>query len=455
MASIKEHFAKYWIYYLFILIEMTCIILYSQFVEFRTFSNSGGDWTEMMAQESVVAGWPILADMNVLIFIGFGFLLTVSKGYGWSAVAINFVLAAMTLQWSTLWNSFWNRVFVGGWGDPIFLDFNILFYSEYVTWSAIIAFGAVYGRLSFAQYLVMTFIFIFFSALSWNITLASFVANDVAGGMNVHAFGALFGLAVSAVAGRKEAKRTTTYISNLFGILGTIFIWIYFPAFNAGFFGNANFRGIVNTYIAMTASVFMTFLFTPLIKDGKLTIQNVLNATLAGGIIVGSTADIIVQPWVGFFLGCLAGVVSVLGFEYIVPFVNNKLKIQDSNGVLALHGVNGILAGIISAVIAGTATGARYPDDFSSNFPAIAAGRTPGVQGGYQLATLAVVIAISIVTGVLTGLLLNLSIFAKVTTPFDDEELWALGDENYAEFKKTDGEPQVVEIKIGEPINSI
>ena len=449
----KEHLAKYWIYYLFIALEAVCIILYSQYTEYFSNNVSGTVYSDSDVQLYVAATYPIFSNMLVLIFIGYGFLLTVSKGYGWSAVGINFVVAAMTIQWAVLWLAFWDRVFLGGWVNKIPLDFTILTFAEYTAWSALIAIGAVYGRLSFIQYLVMAFIFIFFQALSMNITLSSFIANDVAGGMNVHAFGALFGLAVSAVAGRKEAKRTTSYVSNLFGAIGTLFIWIYFPSFNAGWYGNALFRGIVNTLIAMTASCFMTLLFTPLIRDGKLRMEYVLNATLAGGVILGSTADIILQPWVAFFLGALAGVVTVLGFEYILPFVNNKLKIQDSNGVLALHGINGILAGFISAVIAGTATIGRYPDDFSSLFPALALGRTPGTQGGYQLAALAVVISISIVTGVLTGLLLNLSIFQKVTTPFDDEEFWKFGDD-YAvvDPKETDGQPQVVQIKVGDAV---
>jgi ammonium transporter Rh len=37
-----------------------------------------------------------------MIFVGFGFLMTFLKKYGYSAVALNFLIAAITLQWATL-----------------------------------------------------------------------------------------------------------------------------------------------------------------------------------------------------------------------------------------------------------------------------------------------------------------------------------------------------------------
>lgn len=43
-----------------------------------------------------------------MMFIGFGFLMTFLKRYGFSAVGINFVLAAFVIQWAML---------VEGWFD--------------------------------------------------------------------------------------------------------------------------------------------------------------------------------------------------------------------------------------------------------------------------------------------------------------------------------------------------
>ena len=43
-----------------------------------------------------------------MIFIGFGFLMTFLKKYGLSSVSINFLLAALVLQWAVLVNGFFH-----------------------------------------------------------------------------------------------------------------------------------------------------------------------------------------------------------------------------------------------------------------------------------------------------------------------------------------------------------
>lgn len=43
-----------------------------------------------------------------MMFIGFGFLMTFLKKYGYSAVAVNFLIAAIVLQWATLCQGFYH-----------------------------------------------------------------------------------------------------------------------------------------------------------------------------------------------------------------------------------------------------------------------------------------------------------------------------------------------------------
>jgi ammonium transporter Rh len=452
----QNHISKYWLYYFFICCEAVMIIFYSQFTAYGSDDGPRFGWDDASAQTHVNQYWPLFTDINVMIFIGFGFLLTVAKGFSWSAVGINFFLSAWTIQWAILCNGFWRAAFSNTWTDRIILDVKSFIESEYTAWSVIIAFGAVYGRLNFLQYLIMATFQTFFWALSWRITRTSFVANDLGGSMNVHAFGAFFGLAVSVIAGRKEAKKQTTYNTSLFALIGTLFLWVYFPSFNAGLSagGNGQLRAVLNTILSLTGSCVMTCLFTPFLKNGKLHIEYILNATLAGGVIIASSADIILLPWVPFFLGCCAGVISVLGYEYVVPFFNNKLRIQDSAGVLSLHGITGVLGGFISAVVAGTANYTNFGGSLYTFFPAYnnvdpAKIRGRNIQGGYQLATVALVIALPIVAGVLVGFLLKVPCFTEVHTPFDDEEFWVLEYDQLAEHKKTDGN-QVVEIRQSE-----
>ena len=44
---------------------------------------------------------------------------------------------------------------------------------------------------------------------------------------------------------------------------------------------------------------------------------SIQNATLAGGVAVGSSSDLVIQPYGALIVGCIAGIVSVVGF--VVP----------------------------------------------------------------------------------------------------------------------------------------
>lgn len=41
-------------------------------------------------------------DVHVMIFVGFGFLMTFLQRYGYSSVGFNFLLAAFGIQWALL-----------------------------------------------------------------------------------------------------------------------------------------------------------------------------------------------------------------------------------------------------------------------------------------------------------------------------------------------------------------
>lgn len=50
-------------------------------------------------------GCPLSAgfqDVHVMIFVGFGFLMTFLQRYGYSSVGFNFMLAAFGIQWALL-----------------------------------------------------------------------------------------------------------------------------------------------------------------------------------------------------------------------------------------------------------------------------------------------------------------------------------------------------------------
>lgn len=58
-------------------------------------------------------------DVNVMMLIGFGFLMTYIKKHSWSALVYTFFINAVIVQLYILLSSFWLRVFSGGWSSSI------------------------------------------------------------------------------------------------------------------------------------------------------------------------------------------------------------------------------------------------------------------------------------------------------------------------------------------------
>ncbi len=77
-------------------------------------------------------------------------------------------------------------------------------------------------------------------------------------------------------------------------------------------------------------------------------------------------------------------------------------KLYDTTEVFNLHGVPGLISGILSAILV-----SYYTDDVKYlYFPTVKSGRTNYAQGGYQMACLASSIGFAAVFGCIAGLAL-------------------------------------------------
>ena len=105
----------------------------------------------------------------------------------------------------------------------------------------------------------------------------------------------------------------------------------------------------------------------------------ILNASLAGGVAVGSAADIIVMPFGAMLAGFVTGLVSSFGFAKLSGFLREKIGLHDTCGVLNLHGIPGLAGGIIAAIVA-----SRGEGNFGKQYTYIfKQGRTASVQAGF------------------------------------------------------------------------
>lgn len=162
----------------------------------------------------------------------------------------------------------------------------------------------------------------------------------------------------------------------------------------------------------------------------------VLNATLAGGVSVGSASDLVVTGGTAMAIGGLAGIVSAIGFLKMGPFLLNKIQLHDTCGVHNLHGLPGILGAVIGAISASLADSSFENDETLGNtFSAIKDdGRTTAEQGWFQLAALGCTLGISIIGGLISGFLA--SRFGAVDLLFDDKEHFEEVEYDFMEVHK-------------------
>ncbi|XP_072535624.1 ammonium transporter Rh type B isoform X2 [Salminus brasiliensis] len=378
---------------------------------------------------------PGFQDVHVMIFIGFGFLMTFLQRYGFSSVGFNFLIAAFSLQWATLMQGF----FHGMHGGKIHVGVESMINADFCTGSVLISFGAVLGKTSPVQMLIMAMFEVTLFAVNEFVLLSVLGAKDAGGSMTIHTFGAYFGLMVTRVLYRQnldksKSRNCSVYHSDLFAMIGTIYLWMFWPSFNSAItaHGDDQHRTALNTYYSLAACTLATYAFSALLShEGKLDMVHIQNAALAGGVAVGTAGEMMLTPFGSMIVGFLAGTVSVLGYKYLSPFLESRLKIQDTCGVHNLHGMPGVLGAIVGIVTAVAATTDVYGLGMSDVFPEIAKGSSAARQAGMQAASLGVTLGMALLGGLIVGFILKLPIYGAPPDNlcYEDSIYWEMPGE--------------------------
>ncbi|XP_053497814.1 ammonium transporter Rh type C-like 2 [Ictalurus furcatus] len=421
--------------------QTAMIILFGVFVRYN--EESDAHWVEFKAKNNITADsendfyfrYPSFQDVHVMIFVGFGFLMTFLKRYGFGAVGFNFLIAAFGLQWALLMQGWFHSL------DPadgfIKIGMENIINADFCVAGCLIAYGALLGKVSPVQLMVLTLFGITLFAVEEFIIISLLHARDAGGSMVIHTFGAYYGLSISWVLYRPNLKDSSklngsVYHSDLFAMIGTLFLWMFWPSFNSAIsdHGDGQHRAAINTYLSLAATVLTTFAISSLYqKHGKLDMVHIQNSTLAGGVAVGTAAEFMLMPYGSLIVGFFCGLISTLGYIYISPYMERKLKIQDTCGIHNLHAMPGVIGGIVGAITAAAASEPVYGKeglintfDFEGSFK----NRTPAVQGGYQAAAMCVAVCFGIGGGILVGLILRMPIWGSVADDncFEDEVYW-------------------------------
>ena len=190
----------------------------------------------------------------------------------------------------------------------------------------------------------------FFYAINAVLVLQVLKCHDVGGALTIHMFGAYFGLAATyffepnkAIEDKAERNKGN-YMTQMVAMVGTLFLYIYWPSFNAILAGGITTHyAIVNTLLSISCSTCVSC-YIAYVKLGKFEMEVMLNSTLAGGVIMGAAADIIASnpAWV-MVAGSIAGAVSACGYLWLNDLCKRKLRLHDTCGVQFLHAIPGVL----------------------------------------------------------------------------------------------------------------
>jgi ammonium transporter Rh len=242
-----------------------------------------------------------------------------------------------------------------------------LLLAEFAVASALIAAGAVLGRLRLFQYALLAIVMVPLYMINERLVLDGGLAMtkgfmDSAGSIIIHAFGAYFGLGLAvALTARKqrEIEIPSDATSNSFSMIGSMVLWLFWPSFCCAVVPPEQFAATaVNTVLALCGATAATFIFSSMFNKGKVVIADMANAALAGGVAIGATCNIVSAP-LAFGIGAIAGALCVFGAAVVQPRIQKLFKIVDTCGVHNLHGMPGLFGGLVAAFVVPGIAGAQ------------------------------------------------------------------------------------------------
>ncbi|HBV55245.1 MAG TPA: ammonia channel protein [Rhodobacteraceae bacterium] len=174
---------------------------------------------------------------------------------------------------------------------------------------------------------------------------------DFAGGIVVHETAGLAALIIAVMLGARKNRSTPPHNPG-YVMIGAAMLWVGWFGFNGGSQlaadGGAALALTVTHISAATAS--LTWALWERIKFGRASLVGLVTGTIAGLASI-TPASGFVGPIEALIIGAVAGVLC----QEAVLLIRNRLKIDDTLDVFAVHGVGGIFGTIMIAVFgAGT-----------------------------------------------------------------------------------------------------
>ena len=169
---------------------------------------------------------------------------------------------------------------------------------------------------------------------------------DFAGGIVVHETAGLAALVIAIFLGARKNQTTPPHNPG-FVMIGAAMLWVGWFGFNGGSQlaadGGAA-MALTVTHISAAAASLSWGLWER-VKYGKTSLVGVVTGTIAGLASI-TPASGFVGPMAALIIGTIAGILC----QEAVNLIRNKVKIDDTLDVFAVHGVGGIFGTIMIAV---------------------------------------------------------------------------------------------------------
>ncbi len=171
--------------------------------------------------------------------------------------------------------------------------------------------------------------------------------HDFAGGIVVHETAGIAALLVAWVLGPRKSKSTPPHSPGMV-MIGAGMLWVGWFGFNGGSALAANGQAamaITVTHLSAAAAS-LTWALWERIKFGRASLVGLVTGTIAGLASI-TPASGYVGPLSALLIGGIAGILC----QEMVLFVKNRVKIDDTLDVFAVHGVGGIFGTIMVAAL--------------------------------------------------------------------------------------------------------
>jgi Amt family ammonium transporter len=276
--------------------------------------------------------------------------------------------------------------------------------------------GAVVERMKFGAVMMFSalwLVFVYTPVTHWvwgGGWLQDMGIRDLAGGIVVHATAGVSALVLAVLLGKRRGFPEHPHPPHNPGMVfvGAAMLWVGWFGFNAGSQlsagGGAGMTMLVTHLSACAAA--LAWCLLERLRNGKVGLVGLVTGLVAGlATITPASGD--VGPMGAVFIGSLSAVICY----FSVSLIREKLRIDDSLDVFAVHGVGGIVGTLLLSFFGQPSLGG------------LGLVKAPAVQFGIQATGLGVTILWSAVATVVIALVVKATIGLRVSGEQENEGL--------------------------------